>query len=85
VTNKGYKANLEDRFSYLGNYAKDWQTNGAILQAMRYCDSHAYEVPALKDYLDSIGLPSIYLELDYSEAVLAPLRTRVQGFLEVIS
>lgn len=85
VANKGYKANLEARFSYLGDFAKDWQTNGVILQAMRYCDSHGYEVPSLKEYFDSIGLPSIYLERDYSEAALAPLRTRVQGFLEVIS
>jgi len=26
----------------------------------------------------------IYLEQDYSEEALAPLRTRVQGFLEII-
>ncbi len=84
ATSKDYKADLEARFSYLRDFAKDWNANGVILQAMRYCDSHGYEVPSLKDYLNSIGLPNIYLELDYSEAALAPLRTRVQGFIEVI-
>jgi benzoyl-CoA reductase/2-hydroxyglutaryl-CoA dehydratase subunit BcrC/BadD/HgdB len=81
---KDYMADLENRFSYLGDYAKDWKVNGVILQAVRYCDSHGYEVPGVEDYLASIGLPSIYLERDYSEGALARLRTRVQAFLEMI-
>jgi len=81
---KDYMADLESRFGYLKNYAKEWNVNGVIIQALRYCDVHGYEVPGLKDYLDNIGLPNIYLEHDYSEAALAPLRTRVQAFLEVI-
>ena len=83
-TKKDYMADLKSRFSYVGDYAKDWKANGVILQSIRYCDGHGYEVPGLKDYLTSIGLPSIYLEHDYSEGALAPLRTRVQGFLEII-
>jgi len=84
-TRKNYKKDLASRFSYLGDYARNWKANGAILEAVRYCDSHGYEVPAVKEYLSSIGLPSIYLEHSYSEAALAPLRTRVQGLLEIIS
>ena len=81
---KDYLADLEGRFGYLKDYARDWNVNGVILQALRYCDIHGYEVPALKDYLESIGLPGIYLEHDYSKAALAQLRTRVQAFLEII-
>lgn len=81
---KDYLADLENRFGYLKDYAREWKVNGVILQVVRYCDIHGYEVPGLKDYLDRIGLPGIYLEHDYSQAALAPLRTRVQAFLEVI-
>jgi benzoyl-CoA reductase subunit C len=81
---KDYKADLEARFGYLGEYARDWNANGVILQVIRYCDSHGYEVPQLKDYFDSIGLPNIYLEYDYSKAALAQLKTRVQAFTEII-
>ncbi len=81
---KKHMADVEARFSYLKDYAKEWKVNGVILPVMRYCDCHGYEVPGLRDYLDHLGLPSIYLEYDYSQAALAPLRTRVQGFLEVI-
>jgi len=82
---KDYMTDLENRFDYLKGYAREWKVNGVILEALRYCDIHGYEVPGLKDYLDSIGLPSIYLEHDYSQSALAQLRTRVQAFLEVIS
>ena len=82
---KDYMADLANRFGYLKDYAGEWNVNGVILQTMRYCDIHGYEVPGLKDYLDSVGLPNIYLEHDYSQAALAQLRTRVQAFLEVIS
>jgi benzoyl-CoA reductase subunit C len=82
---KDYKADLEVRFGYLKDYARDWNINGVILQSLRYCDGHGYEVPGLKDYFEDLGLPSMYLEHDYSEAALAPLRTRVQGLTEIIS
>ena len=82
---RDYIADLESRFSYLRDYAQEWNVNGVILQTMRYCDIHGYEVPGLKDYFGHIGLQSTYLEHDYSEAALAPLKTRVQAFLEVIS
>lgn len=82
---KDYMSDLKNRFGYLEEYAKEWQVDGVILQSLRYCDTHGYEVPALRDYFNSIGLPSIYLEHDYTVPSLAQLRTRVQTFLEIIS
>ncbi|MDD5287598.1 MAG: 2-hydroxyacyl-CoA dehydratase family protein [Dehalococcoidales bacterium] len=81
---KNYLEDLQSRFGYLSDYVRDWQVNGAILESVRYCDTHGYEVPQVKDYLNSIGIPSIYLEHDYTEGALAQMRTRVQGFLEII-
>lgn len=82
---KDHINDMESRFGYIRDYAREWNVNGVILQSVRYCDIHGYEVPGIGDYMDHIGLPYIYLEHDYSEAALAPLRTRVQGFLEIIS
>jgi benzoyl-CoA reductase/2-hydroxyglutaryl-CoA dehydratase subunit BcrC/BadD/HgdB len=81
---KDYMTNLENRFGHLKDSAREWNANGIILEGLRYCDTHGYEVPGLTHYLDNIGLPNIYLELDYSEASLSQLRTRVQAFVEVI-
>jgi benzoyl-CoA reductase subunit C len=81
---KNYSEDLKVRFGYLGEYAHDWQVNGVILEALRYCDTHGYEVPAIKDYFKQIGVPAIYLEHDYTRGVLSQLTTRVEGFLEII-
>lgn len=82
---KDYMSDLEARFGYLRDYARDWKVNGVVLQSVRYCDIHGYEVPGLRDYLDSLGIPSIYIEHDYTRGALAPLRTRVQAFIEMVS
>jgi benzoyl-CoA reductase subunit C len=84
-TTKNYARDLQSRFGYFKGIVKDWKINGAILLLVRYCDPFAFEMPALKDYLDSIGIPSTYIEYDYSIGALAPLKTRVEAFLETIS
>jgi benzoyl-CoA reductase subunit C len=85
ATKKNYLEDLKSRFSYLTDYARDWNTGGVILESVRYCDTHGYEVPGVRDYLKSAGIPSIYLEHDYTEGALQPLKTRVQGFLELLA
>lgn len=81
---KDYMADLESRFGYLKAMAEEWNANGAIFLLLRYCDPFAFEMPGLKDYFDSLGVPSTYIEYDYTRGSLAPLRTRVEAFLEII-
>jgi benzoyl-CoA reductase/2-hydroxyglutaryl-CoA dehydratase subunit BcrC/BadD/HgdB len=38
----------------------------------------------LKDYFDSIRLPSTYIEYEYYQGGLAPVRTRIEAFLETL-
>ncbi len=84
-TKKDYKKDLQSRFGYLKDIIKKWNINGAILLLVRYCDPFAFEMPSLKDYLDSLGIPSTYIEYDYTQGALAPLRTRTEAFLETIA
>jgi benzoyl-CoA reductase/2-hydroxyglutaryl-CoA dehydratase subunit BcrC/BadD/HgdB len=81
---KNYADDLHNRFSYLGDFIKDYKVDGVIMQSLRYCDAHGYEVPGLKDYLKSVGTPAIYLEHNYTEAAFGPLKTRVQSFIEIL-
>lgn len=83
-TKKDYAKDIQSRFGYLKGIVKEWKINGTILLLVRYCDPFAFEMPSLKDYLDSIGIPSTYIEYDYTIGALAPLRTRVEAFLETI-
>ena len=81
---KDYLADLEARFGYLKEFARRWKVDGAILQSVRYCDCHGFEVPQVKDYLDTLAIPSLYLEHDYTEQGVKALKTRVEAFLEMI-
>jgi benzoyl-CoA reductase subunit C len=84
-TRKDYARDLQSRFGYLKGIIRDWKINGAIMLLVRYCDPFAFEMPSLKDYFDSLDIPSTYIEYDYTTGALAPLRTRVEAFLETIS
>ena len=84
-TKKDRIADLESRFGFMKDYVAEWNVNGAILLLVRYCDPFGFEVTEVTDYFNNLSIPNTYLEHDYSEAALAPLRTRVQAFLEVIS
>jgi benzoyl-CoA reductase subunit C len=84
-TRKDYATDLQSRFGYLKNIFAEWKINGAIILLVRYCDPFAFEIPGLRDYLDSLGIPSTYIEYDYTTGALAPMRTRVEAFLETIS
>jgi benzoyl-CoA reductase subunit C len=84
-TRKDYARDLQSRFGYLRKIIKEWKIDGAIILLVRYCDPFAFETPSLKDYLDNLGIPNIYIEYDYTIGALAPLRTRVEAFLETIS
>ena len=84
-TAKDYATDLQSRFGYLKSVVKQWSINGAILLLVRYCDPFAFEMPSLRDYFDSLGVPSTYIEYNYTAGALAPLKTRVEAFLETIS
>ena len=81
----GYEEDLENRFGYLRTFVREWSADGVILQTMKYCDTHGYEVPALEDFFQSMDIPVLYLEHDYTTLALASLRTRIEAFLEMIS
>jgi len=83
-TERNYDKDLDSRFSYIKKAVADWHVNGVILQSVKYCDTHGYEVPNLRHYLDTLGIPSIYIEHDYSERSLAPIKTRVEAFVETL-
>lgn len=81
---RDYREDLENRFGYLKEFAKYWNVNSVYANIIRNCDIHGYEVPSIKDYFESMDLPVLVIEQDYSTAALEPLRTRFQAFAETI-
>ena len=83
-TKGSYADDLEDRFGHIKRFVRDFNVNGVILYIYKYCDSFGFEVPAMKDYIKSLGMPVLYLEDEYSQTTIARLKTRVQAFLEML-
>ncbi|GAB6143236.1 double-cubane-cluster-containing anaerobic reductase [Desulfocicer niacini] len=84
-TTASFSTDMETRFGYLKEYVEKWKVDGVILQSVRYCDTHGFEVPDAKSYFRQMGIPAIYLEHEYTRVALAPLQTRVEAFLETIA
>jgi len=79
-----YQEDLVSRFGDIGSLSKEFHVDGVILYIYKYCDPFGFEVPARKAYLDSINMPVLYLEDEYSSGIIGRLRTRIQAFLEII-
>ncbi|MBM3157033.1 MAG: 2-hydroxyacyl-CoA dehydratase [Chloroflexi bacterium] len=72
------------RFSYLGDFIRDWNVQGVVLYTIRFCDTYQLDAPEMKDYIQSLGLPVLYLEDAYTTTPVGQWKTRVEAFLETI-
>lgn len=76
---------LEETFGYLKDYAREYDVKGVMLYVLRRCDTFAFWVPDLRDYLQGNGLAVLHLEDDYTLTTMEQLKTRIQAFVEMIS
>ena len=79
-----YEESIEHRFGHIGKAVKEYGVDGVVLYLYKYCDPYGFEVPALKSYLSSLGMPVLYLEDEYTLSSIGRLKTRIQAFLEVL-
>ena len=79
-----YQENLDARFGHMKEYIREFKVDGAVLLVNKYCDPYGFEVPAMKSFVESKGVPLFYTEYEYSTASLPGLKTRVEAFLEMI-
>jgi len=80
-----HQEDLENRFGYIYQFARDFNVNGIIFYILRYCDTHAFDAPDLKEYLEGKGLPVLQIEEEYPVGSITRLKTRVEAFLEMIA
>jgi benzoyl-CoA reductase subunit C len=83
-TGETYQDKLEERFGHIRQFIKDFGVDGAILFIYKYCDPYGFEVPAIKNYIESLGTPVLYLEEEYSTSSFGRVKTRIEAFLEMI-
>jgi benzoyl-CoA reductase/2-hydroxyglutaryl-CoA dehydratase subunit BcrC/BadD/HgdB len=80
-----YQDYLESRFGHIGRAIKDFKVDGVVLYIYKYCDPFGFEVPQIKSYIESKGVPALYIEDEYAMSGMGRLSTRVQAFLETLA
>jgi len=74
----------EQRFRHVAELVKKFEVEGVIMFVMKYCDTHMFDAPLLRDELKDMGLPVLYLEWDHSMSGIAGLKTRIEAFVEMV-
>ena len=65
------------------DFAKGWDTPGAIIIQQKFCDPHEADLPALTAALEAAGVRTLALELDVTWSAGA-VATRIEAFLEIL-
>jgi len=74
----------EERFRHVAELAKRFGVDGIIMFVIKYCDTHMFDAPHLRDELKVMGLPVLYLEWEHSMSGFASLKTRIEAFIEMV-
>ncbi len=58
---------------------------GVIFLLYKYCETHFFDYPDLKQALESKGIPTLLLEVEDPSYSVGQLKIRVQAFIEMLS
>ncbi len=78
---KGAHAHMET----LSREVEKSGAKGVIFLLYKYCESHFFDYPDLKQALESKGIPTLLLEVEDPSYSVGQLKVRVQAFVEMLS
>jgi benzoyl-CoA reductase/2-hydroxyglutaryl-CoA dehydratase subunit BcrC/BadD/HgdB len=73
-----------DRSQRLLDILNQSHAKGIIFLLQKFCTPHLSDFPILSDKLKEKGFPSILLEMDESWQMEGQLKTRIEGFFEML-
>jgi benzoyl-CoA reductase subunit C len=78
---KGAHAHIET----LSREVEKSGAKGVIFLLYKYCESHFFDYPDLKQALELKGIPTLLLEVEDPSYSIGQLKIRVQAFMEMLS
>jgi benzoyl-CoA reductase subunit C len=75
-------------YAHIETLLKEVQNSGAkgvIFLLYKYCETHFFDYPDLKQVLESKGIPTLLLEVEDPSSSIGQLKTRIQAFVEMLS
>jgi benzoyl-CoA reductase/2-hydroxyglutaryl-CoA dehydratase subunit BcrC/BadD/HgdB len=75
-------------YAHIEKLLREVQTSGAkgiIFLLYKYCETHYFDYPDLKQALESKGIPTLLLEVEDPSYSIGQLKIRIQAFVEMLS
>jgi benzoyl-CoA reductase/2-hydroxyglutaryl-CoA dehydratase subunit BcrC/BadD/HgdB len=63
---------------------RDNGVQGVIFISLKFCDTMLYSFPLIRKELAKLGIPVLYLEIEYNNFSEGQIKTRMQAFLEML-
>lgn len=79
------RSRAEDRLPLILDLAERSGARGVVFVLQKFCTPHLADVPTLTDRLREKGLYSLVLEMDETWQVDGRVRTRLEGFMEMLA
>jgi benzoyl-CoA reductase/2-hydroxyglutaryl-CoA dehydratase subunit BcrC/BadD/HgdB len=67
------------------NEVQESGAKGVIFLLYKYCETHFFDYPDLKQVLESKGIPTLLLEVEDPSYSIGQLKIRIQAFVEMLS
>ncbi|MEA2016285.1 MAG: 2-hydroxyacyl-CoA dehydratase family protein [Actinomycetota bacterium] len=77
-------ADLGFKFSEIKNNIINNDIKGVMFMGLKFCDTMLYPFSTLKKELSDMGIPVLYLEIEYNNFSEGQIKTRMQAFLEML-
>lgn len=73
----------DDTVSEMERLIDNLQPDGVIFHIMKFCDTHMYNVPRMRNMLRDKGVKALFIESDYTSGA-GQVETRLQAFIEML-
>ena len=62
----------------------EYKADAVVVCQMKFCDPEEFDYPILRKELETAGIPVLYVEIEQQMDSVEQLRTRIQGFSEML-
>jgi len=74
----------QERLNHVKKMIKDYKVEAVINFLLKFCDTHLFDAPILTEQLQAEGVPVLNLEWEHTRSGIAPLKTRIEAFIEMV-
>ena len=72
------------RLDHLKEYAEKYDVDGVLNIAQKFCEPILYDHPHISKEFKALGIPYLFVEIEYSRESFKQLATRFEAFAEMI-